>query len=453
MSDSYFVMNHNDDANTTTNTFKHLKVNDATIKGSHCKVWGDRNLVLGTFVEVYGNYNTCNGAYAEVYGDHNTCRGAFSKTFGKHNTCIGSFCKIKREIPSGMPPPYTAGTPPLMVTQTFTNTNGEGKLTQTFINCDSVASVRGLMAVGNPGQWGHPVRKRAISLPKGCTVKLIGRHGLCWGPDSSGLRGGGSVDHLGPGSTIDEVPWPDYRKAFVASMGIVEEDDDDDEDHVHSCFTNGEMMGDFSKFIKLPVVIAGNRIYCGYIEANVNIPKNATVHFCGDTGLAWYTDSAEDSAFMAHLRPGATINGTPWREYYKLFGRPTEEEGPVASLKDVKAEALSDDDEKEEKDEEEVQQNQGTKRKRKRTRSASAKKNKATVKKRKVSAAATGGAGQCSICMVNKSTVAFIPCGHVCSCPTCAKTLAANAKKQRKPMTCPICTKKVKRAQRIFMST
>ena len=332
-------------------SFKHLKVNDETVTGTHCKIWGNHNLVTGDFAEVYGNNNTITGTYAHVYGNYNKCTGNFSETYGKNNTCTGDFCKRKTKIPKGMPPTYD-GDRPSVITQCFTTTSNDGStISQTFINSDTNIGFQGFSALGNMGGWDNPVTG-TITLPKGCTVKLIGRHGLSWTGNAHATPG--SVDNLGPGSTIDGVAWEDFRKAFVASMGIEEDEKDE------------------------------------------------------------------------------------------------KEEGPVASLKDVKAEALSDDDdddEKEEKDED----RKGTKRKRKRT-----KKKKASVgttaKKRKVSSAAAGS-GQCSICIVNKATVAFIPCGHVCCCPDCAKILAAKAKSQSKPMVCPLCKDKVDRAQRIFIST
>lgn len=44
---------------------------------------------------------------------------------------------------------------------------------------------------------------------------------------------------------------------------------------------------------------------------------------------------------------------------------------------------------------------------------------------------AKDGEDTCVICLVNKSTVALLPCGHLCCCPVCTPEL--------KHKTCPIC--------------
>lgn len=53
-----------------------------------------------------------------------------------------------------------------------------------------------------------------------------------------------------------------------------------------------------------------------------------------------------------------------------------------------------------------------------------------------------GGAGLCVVCMDTPSCMAFVPCGHVCSCGKCASSLAS----------CPICRKTIASRLRIYPS-
>lgn len=53
---------------------------------------------------------------------------------------------------------------------------------------------------------------------------------------------------------------------------------------------------------------------------------------------------------------------------------------------------------------------------------------------------------ECSICMVNKRTMAFGPCGHIYCCPDCARKLG----KDGKEITCMLCDTIVKSTLRVF---
>ena len=46
----------------------------------------------------------------------------------------------------------------------------------------------------------------------------------------------------------------------------------------------------------------------------------------------------------------------------------------------------------------------------------------------------------CSICLTNEKNIAFIPCGHVCTCVDCGYKVAQ----------CPICRKTIKKVLRIY---
>ncbi len=45
----------------------------------------------------------------------------------------------------------------------------------------------------------------------------------------------------------------------------------------------------------------------------------------------------------------------------------------------------------------------------------------------------------CSVCLVNLTKTIFIPCGHYCTCASCAVELHAYADKNGRAMKCPTC--------------
>lgn len=51
--------------------------------------------------------------------------------------------------------------------------------------------------------------------------------------------------------------------------------------------------------------------------------------------------------------------------------------------------------------------------------------------------------GNCSICLVEKNSHVFLPCGHICSCDTCSKNFISKA--------CPICRKIVQNIVKIYI--
>ena len=57
---------------------------------------------------------------------------------------------------------------------------------------------------------------------------------------------------------------------------------------------------------------------------------------------------------------------------------------------------------------------------------------------------------KCTICLANPFEILFQPCGHVCVCQDCAKTLYE--KSQRLQPKCPICRAVINDSQRIYLS-
>lgn len=50
--------------------------------------------------------------------------------------------------------------------------------------------------------------------------------------------------------------------------------------------------------------------------------------------------------------------------------------------------------------------------------------------------------GECTLCSEAKSTVALVPCGHVCCCPTCADCAVQDE--------CPVCRTPIRRKLKLF---
>ena len=57
---------------------------------------------------------------------------------------------------------------------------------------------------------------------------------------------------------------------------------------------------------------------------------------------------------------------------------------------------------------------------------------------------------KCTICLANPFEILFQPCGHVCVCQDCAKTLYE--KSPRLKPKCPICRAVINGSQRIYLS-
>ena len=64
-------------------------------------------------------------------------------------------------------------------------------------------------------------------------------------------------------------------------------------------------------------------------------------------------------------------------------------------------------------------------------------------------AGASGGKANnsCVICWTEPYSVVFVPCGHMCCCPGCSKRLMRQRDKK-----CPMCRKKITKAQSVFMA-
>lgn len=51
----------------------------------------------------------------------------------------------------------------------------------------------------------------------------------------------------------------------------------------------------------------------------------------------------------------------------------------------------------------------------------------------------------CVVCLTNEKTIGFIPCGHICCCPDCARNLGDKPK-------CPVCRAEVTLMNKMFSS-
>ena len=59
--------------------------------------------------------------------------------------------------------------------------------------------------------------------------------------------------------------------------------------------------------------------------------------------------------------------------------------------------------------------------------------------------------GRCIICMDSHRTHAYVPCGHLCVCQSCAEKTMKTTRDDRKCCRCPICKQNVQQIMRIYL--
>lgn len=141
---------------------------------------------------------------------------------------------------------------------------------------------------------------------------------------------------------------------------------------------------------------------------HLKIPEDATVTILNrGAGISWFTSDGDLFSFR-DISNVKTINSIPRQDFVAAI-QASKQPGPTATTSPDPMEAIKD-----------------------------------TTSEKLLDDAPDDQA--CCVCSENKKTICFVPCGHLCCCPDCAKRLVGDGEPQ-----CPICRKGITKAVHAFM--
>lgn len=351
--------------------------------GSHRRIQVNDEIVTGSHNQIWGNGNTVTGSFARVYGDRNKVTGSHARVYGKNNIVTSSFGKA--------------------------------------------------WGTGNVVTGNHS--KQYTRIPAGMPPPYVS-------------DGGESTE------VFNFIGGPGGGRTIIARGGA------------QVCMSLAGLGGRIRQ-INTGGITQNN---FGRVTGDVSIPDDAVVSFVGDRGMMWIAGNGDTTtigdisrltsvnhipidvyrASLQDVQPSATIQRLPPAD-------------PLESIRDVAPQPLSSSsDEDEEKDsgrkrkrsvlvdltldDEEVSE-KGKKEEEEKQEKEDDKPAPPPPRKRRRTKKKEKEDKSCVVCMANKRSVAFVPCGHVCCCPECARKLS----KLDTPLKCPECRGKIERVQRLFL--
>lgn len=208
-------------------------------------------------------------------------------------------------------------------------------------------------------------------------------------------------------------------------------------------------------------LIGAVRTFTDQATGRLEVPTSGTVVFPPEGGMRWTTPAG--SSYAALDISGVTsINGMDPGDFRRAIlasqadikKSAVSPQDPLAGLGNAAAQPLvvtSDDEEQKEEEEKKAEKTKRRRFTRKRQAAAAKEKEKEEKdeparKRAKKKKEEEIDQQACVVCMENRRTVAFVPCGHVCCCPDCVRKLPL------KPhLKCPECRARVERAQFLYL--